>query len=159
MRFCNLMSGKHQVFFHRELWKPDSIMKFAKWHHAEWKYYILAYTRRAFHVRLGDMRGWALLQTMIHIEWRQILKSHLMQTGGCALSRTERITRGYSNCFISLIRKILPLMWCRCIQHTKHHQVSLICFYWHDFCQRWVIWVCYLLLHWPGLQAGRPAQE
>ena len=28
---------------------------------------------------------------MIHIEWRQILKWPLMQTGGCALLRTERI--------------------------------------------------------------------
>ncbi len=35
--------------------------------------------------------GWALLWAMFYIEWRHISKWLLMQTGGCALSRTERI--------------------------------------------------------------------
>ncbi len=50
--------------------------------------------RRAFPVRLGWKWGWALLRAMFYIEWQQIFKWNLMQTGGCALSRTERIGAG-----------------------------------------------------------------
>ena len=57
--------------------------------------YPCAYMRRAFPARSGKMRGWALLGSMVHIEWRKILKWPLMQTGGCC-QKQSIYARGYS---------------------------------------------------------------
>ncbi len=54
---------------------------------------------------------------------------------------------------IPTIPEILSQTWCHCVQYTRRHHMSLVPFCQHHFPHSWLIWICYLLLRWPGLLA------